>query len=399
MNISQTQYESNGADRSDAAICPFRIEISQSDLTDLQERIERTRWPASLPGAEWSRGVPVSYLKELAGYWRTGYDWRVHEAKLNEFPQYTTTMDGQKIHFLHVRSPEPDALPLIITHSWPNSVAEFLNIIGPLTNPRAYGGNPADAFHVVAPSLPGFAFSSFSEPSDERPWSIGRVARTWAELMSRLGYERYGAHGNDAGALVSPELAVIASGHMVGVHITSGLGIPSGDPAGLTELTEEDRAGLEQLAELFAGGSGYAPYLANRPQTLSYGMNDSPVALLAYLVERFKEFDGWPEAGTTQPGEPIDRDLLLTNATLYWLTGTAGTSSWTYYEGAAGMPINQTIVPTGLSHGGGSVIRRIAERKNNIVHWSDLPSSSHMVAMAAPEPLVGDIRKFYSKLR
>ncbi|WP_279581982.1 epoxide hydrolase family protein [Fodinicola feengrottensis] len=293
----------------------FRIEIAQARIDDLRQRLARTRWPAALPGARWSAGVPVDYLRELADYWRDAYDWREWEAKLNEFPQFTTEIDGQRVHFLHVRSQEPDALPLILTHSWPNTVAEFLDIIGPLTNPRAHGLDPAQAYHVVAPSLPGFAFSPFPAPADQRPWSIARVAQTWAELMSRLGYQRYGAHGNDAGALVTPQLAVIDAEHVVGSHITAGLGVPTGDPAEFAGLTAEETASLAEMAKHFTGGSGYGPYLTNRPQTLSYGFTDSPVAQLAFLVERFKEFDGWPTGGAgraDRPGQnPYQREHLL----------------------------------------------------------------------------------------
>ncbi|MFI6395790.1 epoxide hydrolase family protein [Nonomuraea sp. NPDC050540] len=358
---------------------PFTIDVPQADLDDLRERLARTRWPARLPGAEWSRGVPVAYLRELAGHWADGYDWRAWEAKMNAFPQFTTEIDGQRIHFFHVRSADPGALPLILTHSWPNSVAEFTELLGPLS----------EHFHVVAPSLPGFGFSPFPEPADERPWSVERVARTWAELMSRLGYERYGAHGNDAGALVSPQLAALFPEHVVGVHITGGLGMPT-EP--------EDQEGVDAwVVDMLSGaaGSGYAPYLAARPQTLAYGFSDSPVAQLAYLVERFKEFDGWHQAGST---DPVERDLVLTNASLYWLTGTGGSSSWTYYEGAAGLPIDQDVVPTGVSHGGPETFRRIAERKNTIVHWNDLDHPSHMLAMAAPGPLAADIRDFFGEL-
>ncbi|WP_327089257.1 epoxide hydrolase [Nonomuraea sp. NBC_01738] len=369
---------------------PFRIAIPQDDLDELKGRLRRTRWARQLPGG-WSRGVPVDYLRELATYWADGFDWRAQEAKLNAFDQFVTEIDGQPIHFLHVRSPEPHALPLIITHSWPNSIAEFLRVIGPLTDPRAHGLDPSVAFHVVAPSLPGFAFSQFPEPADERPWSVARVAETWAELMARLGYERYGAHGNDAGALVTPQLAVLDSEHVVGSLITSGLGVPTGDPAEFEGAGEEELAALGEMAAMWAGGSGYGPYLAARPQTLAHGFTDSPVAQLAYLVERFKEFDGW------SADEPIDRDLLLTNASLYWLTGTGGSSSWTYYEGAAGMPIDQRVVPTGVTHGGPPVMRRIAERKNDLVYWGDAHSPSHMVAMAAPEPLVSGIRTFFGE--
>ncbi|TDD09956.1 epoxide hydrolase [Nonomuraea deserti] len=371
----------------------FHLDIPQSDLDDLRDRLRRTRWARALPGG-WSRGVPAPYLRELAGHWADGFDWRAWEARLNAFPQFTTGIDGQTIHFLHARSPEPGAIPLIMTHSWPNSVTEFLNVIGPLTDPRRHGLDPAMAFHVVAPSLPGFAFSPFPEPADERPWSIERVARTWAELMRRLGYDRYGAHGNDAGAMVTPQLAALDSEHVIGSVITAGLGIHMGDPARLEGFSEAERAELADMAAWMTGGSGYGPYLANRPQTLAYGFTDSPVAQLAYLVERFKEFDGWG-AGS----EPIDRDLVLANASLYWLTGTGGSSSWTYYERAAGLPIDQRAVPTGVTHGGPAVMRRIAERGNDIVYWGEAHSPSHMVAMAAPDSLVAGIRAAFRTIR
>jgi hypothetical protein len=188
-------------------ISPFRIDIPQSALDDLHDRLARTLWPDELPGVGWSYGIPVSYVQRLAEYWRSGYDWRKHEAALNEYPQFTTEIDGQNIHFLHVRSPEPDALPLVLTHGWPGSIVEFMKIIGPLTDPRSHGGDPADAFHVVAPSIPGFGFSG---PTREAGWDLSRVARAWAELMSRLGYERYGAQGGDSGSVISPELGRVA---------------------------------------------------------------------------------------------------------------------------------------------------------------------------------------------
>ena len=373
----------------DTAIQPFRVETPQADLDDLQDRLGRTRWPGEVAGAGWSRGVPLDYLRELAGHWRDGFDWRAQEAGLNQVPQFTGVIDGQLIHFLHVRSPEPDALPLVITHSWPNSVAEFVALVGPLAD---------HGFHVVAPSLPGFGWSTFPEPADERPWTAERVARTWAELMARLGYERYGAHGNDAGAVVSPQLALVDAEHLVGVHMTGGVGVPTGDPTELDGLTDAERAGLERMAALFAGGSGYATYLANRPQTLAYGWLDSPVAQLAYLVERLAEFDGWP-AGPDALLPHLDRDQLLTTASLYWFTGTGGSSSWTYYDGAAGMPIDQAVVPTGVSHGGPDAFRRIAERGNDITQWSGREAASHMVAMVDADGLATDIAEFFAKTR
>ncbi len=224
-----------------ADIRPFRIDVPQADLDDLNDRLARTRWPDELPGVGWSYGVPVSYLKELAEYWRTSYDWRAYEAKLNEFPQFTTTIDGQDIHFLHVRSPEPNALPLIITHGWPGSIVEFMDIIGPLTDPRAHGGDPSDAFHVIAPSMPGFGFSG---PTHETGWDMSRIASAWAELMSRLGYERYGAQGGDTGSVISPMLGRIDAEHVVGVHVNGSLGFPTGDPQELAGLNEAELARL-----------------------------------------------------------------------------------------------------------------------------------------------------------
>ncbi|TWP44047.1 epoxide hydrolase [Lentzea tibetensis] len=332
----------------------FRIDVPQADLDDLRARLAQTRWPATLPGAE--RGVPVADLRALVDHWLDGFDWRAVEARLNAFPQFRTS-DG--IHFVHARSENPDAIPLIITHSWPNSVFEYVEVIEQLTRD----------FHVVAPSLPGFGFSALGD----EPWTIKRVAVRWAELMEELGYERYGAHGNDAGAMVTPELAAHAPDRVIGSHITGGLGM------------EEMLANVDWAS----AGSGYGAYLGRRPQTLSYGFTDSPVMQLAYLVERYREFDRGADALTP--------DQVLTNASLYWLTGTGGTSSWTYYEGQAGMPISQDVVPTGVSHGG--PFREQAEKNNDIVHWGDRESPSHMVAMAAPDSLVEDIREFFTLVK
>lgn len=380
------------------SVRPFTLAVPQAELDDLRRRIADTRWPTAL-SHRWDRGVPVPVLRELAERW-AALDWRAAEAELNGFGQYTTDIDGQTLHFLHVRSPEPDALPLLLTHSWPNSVAEFTRIIGPLTDPRAHGGDPAQAFHVVAPSLPGFGFAAFDKAPDPEPWSLDRVADLWAALMARLGYTRYGAHGNDAGALVTPKLALADPEHVVGSHITGGVGMPTGDPEELAGLDDKERAEVEFVMEMFggSGGSEYAPYLANRPQTLGYGLTDSPTALLAYLLERYTEFDGWPE-GDAAPEPAFDLDQFLTTVSLYWFGGTAASAMWPYYEGAAGMPIDQDRVPTGVSHGGSAAFRRLAERGNDIAHWADHESPSHMVAMADPGNLVLDLREFFGRLR
>jgi epoxide hydrolase len=385
---------------SDPEIRPFRIDIPQADLDDLRDRLARTRWPDELPGVGWTRGVPLGYLKELAGYWADGYDWPKQEARLNQFPQFTTTIDGQNIHFLHVRSPEPDALPLILTHGWPGSIVEFLNVIGPLTDPRAHRGDPADAFHLVIPSLPGYGLSG---PTHQIGWTTDRVATAWAELMARLGYQRYGAQGGDWGAFVAPQLGRIDPDHLVGVHLnaaTFGF-IPFGpvDPEELASFTDAERARLERLNTSTAGpGNGYFEVQATRPQTLAYALTDSPVGQLAWIAERFKE---WTWAAEV-PEDAVDRDQLLTNVMLYWLTGTARSSAELYYENThAGFSGQQPgTTPTGVAvFAGDYAIRRYAERTNHIVHWTEFDRGGHFAAMEAPDLLVGDVRSFFRLVR
>jgi pimeloyl-ACP methyl ester carboxylesterase len=386
--------------RGSHVIRPFRIDVPQSDLDDLHERLARTRWPDELRGVGWSRGVPLGYLKELAEYWRTHYDWRKHEAVLNEYPQFTTTIDGQNIHFLHVRSPEPDALPLILTHGWPGSVAEFLKVIGPLSDPRVHGGDPADAFHLVIPSIPGYGFSG---PTHDTGWAPGRVAMAWAELMDRLEYSRYGAQGGDWGAFVTPELGRAAPDRVVGVHVnaaTMGF-IPFGpvDPGELATFTEVEQARLARLGNFMADMNGYFQIQATRPQTLAYALADSPAGQLAWIVEKFKE---WTHPNSGLPEDAIDRDHMLTDVMLYWLTNTAGSSAMTYYETMHSYGGDQQpgTTPTGVAVFAEDVaIRRYAEQGHNIVHWSDFDCGGHFAAMEVPDLLVSDIRAFFRALR
>jgi pimeloyl-ACP methyl ester carboxylesterase len=376
-------------------IRPFRVEVPQAELDDLRTRLAGTRWPVALPGAEWSRGVPVAYLRELVEYWVDGYDWRAQEARLNEYPQFVTEIDGQTIHFLHVRSPEPDATPLVLSHGWPGSVVEFLDVIGPLTDPRAHGGDPADAFHVVIPSIPGFAFSG---PTADTGWDSNRTARAYAELMRRLGYERYGAQGGDYGAFIAPDLGRVDAEHVIGVHVNAAtLGfIPFG------EVSEEEQAGMTasekqrvaRLAHYMAEQNGYFQVQATRPQTLSYALADSPVGQLAWIVEKFKEW-------TDTDGMPVDRDHMLTNVMLYWLTNTGGTSANLYYESmhSGNWPV-PSQVPTGVANFAQDVaLRAYAEQGNNIVHWSEFERGGHFAAMEAPDLFVGDVRTFFGSLR
>jgi pimeloyl-ACP methyl ester carboxylesterase len=375
---------------------PFRLDIPQTELDDLQHRLAATRWPDELPGVGWSYGVQKDHLVELAEYWRTGYDWREHEARLNKVPQFTTTIDGQHVHFLHVRSPEPHATPLIITHGWPSTVYDFLDILGPLTDPRSHGGNPADAFHVVAPSVPGFAFSG---PTRETGWGVNRIARAWAELMRRLGYRRYGAQGGDFGSIVSPELGRIDPEHVIGVHVNAlaNAATPT-DPSELDMLSDAEREQAKENQRWWYGHSGYATQMSTRPQTLAYALNDSPAGQLAWNLEWFVDWDPTQTRRT-----PIDRDAILTNVTIFWLTATAGSAARLYLEAgteAWGRRPAPSPVPTGVANFlGDRAVRGLAELSNTITHWSEFPRGGHFASLQAPDLLVSDIREFFRPVR
>ncbi|MEV4488820.1 epoxide hydrolase [Micromonospora coxensis] len=372
------------------AITEFRIDVPDTELADLHRRLDATRWPRQLPGEGWQRGVPVAHLRELAGHWRHGYDWRGWEARLNTYAQFVTTIDGLDVHFLHVRSPEPDALPLLLTHGWPNSFVEFTELIGPLTDPRAHGGDPAQAFHVVVPSLPGFGFSAApTEPG----FSVARAGRMFAELMRRLGYDRYGVQGSDLGAYVAPEVARTDPAHVAGVYVTGGLGIPT--EADLPELDDAERAFHHQMQQWFGVGVDHHGLLRAAPQTFSYGWQDSPVGLLAWMMHKFKEFTWTADV----PEKAIDLDLLLTNIAVWWFTGTSGSSSWFMYDTTAfAWPQGQDLVPTGV-YSGSPGIRRIAEKRNRIVHWPEENPGSHFVAMDEPNAYAADLRTFFAMVR
>jgi epoxide hydrolase len=380
-------------DRPEAEIRPFRIDIPQADLDDLHDRLARTRWANELPldtsGPQagpvppgWEYGVPLDYVKNLVEYWRTRYDWRAWEARLNSYPQFTTTIDGQNIHFLHVRSPEPDATPLILTHGWPNTVVEYLGLVDPLTNPRANGGDPADAFHVVIPSLPGFGFSG---PTTVTGWDAQRTARAWAELMERLGYDSYGAHGNDAGAIVAPIQGRLDPGHLIGVHVNQIFSFPSGDPAEFEGLTQEELQYLQGFVERAV----HDKLQEAQPQTIAHALADSPAGQLAWSGQLF--------------GEALSPDEILTNVSIYWLTNTAASAARFYYENKhAEHPTGPTTAPIGLASFAFDFrpIRRFAERDySNIVSWSEYDRGSHWAAHDAPDLLVSDIRQFFRRFR
>ncbi|WP_040739166.1 epoxide hydrolase family protein [Nocardia tenerifensis] len=379
-------------------ITEFRIDIPQQRLDDLRARLDGTRWPAPLPGDGWDTGVPTAWLRELVDYWRTGYDWRAAEARLNSYAQYTTEIDGQLIHFLHVRSPEADALPLLMTHGWPGSVVEFLDVIGPLSDPRAHGGDPKDAFHLVIPSLPGFGFSG---PVAAAGWTIERIGAAWAELMNRLGYPRYGVQGGDVGAAVSPEVGRVAPESVAGVHLNGPgpypqLPLPEAEFA---SLTERERHRIGRIEAFMREEFGYIAIQSTRPQTLAYGLTDSPVGQLAWIMDKFRE---WTHPRNENPDSIIDRDLLLTNAMLYWLNGTAGSAAYVGYaqESPWGPPKSNSGVPTAalvLAHDVG--IRRYVETENTITRWNDVDRGGHFAALEEPELLTADVREFFRDLR
>jgi len=358
--------------REDAAIEPFRIAIPQADLDDLQLRLARTRWPEELPGVGGAYGLPLGYVRDLVTHWRTGYDWRDWEARLNAQPQFTTAIDGQNIHFLHVRSPRPDALALILSHGWPGSIVEYLDVI-PLLR---------EDFHLVIPSLPGFAFSG---PTRETGWGSRRIARAWSVLMARLGYTRYGAVGNDAGSLISPEVGRIDPEHVAGVHVAQIYSLPSGDPAELEALTAEERRQLDMLRWFRENMMAYHRLHSTQPQTLAFALADSPAGQLAWNSQLF--------------GDAVDPDFILTNVMLYWLTGTAASAARWYYEDAhAEPPAGPTTTPIGVAAFAGdfSGIRRLADRDHrNIVRWSTFDRGGHYAAHQAPELLAGDVREFF----
>jgi pimeloyl-ACP methyl ester carboxylesterase len=365
-------------------IRPFRVDVPESTLDDLRERLERTRWPDELPDGE-GRGVSLGYIKGLADYWRTGYDWRRAESRLNGYPQFTTEIDGQNDHFLHVRSPESNAFPLIATHGWPGSVVEFLDAVGPLTDPRSHGLDPAVAFDLVIPSLPGYGFSG---PTRDAGWDNVRIARAWVELMRRLGYQRYGAVGNDAGSMISPEVGRLDPEHVLGVHVTQIFSFPSGDPAEMADLTEEEQGEMQTLQWFYTNKFSFNTLMAQQPQTLAFAINDSPAGLLAWNGQLL--------------GDDLEPDFALDNVMLYWLTGTAASAARLYHENAHGSrPAEPTTLPLGLAAFAGdfSGIRRFAERDHrNIVRWSRFDRGGHFAPHKAADLWSTDVREFFREL-
>jgi epoxide hydrolase len=372
----------------------FRVEVPDDDLDDLRHRLARARWPSQAPEPGWEQGTDLAYLRELVAYWRDGFDWRAQERRLNRLDHFLTEIDGQRIHFVHARSRHPRALPLVLSHGWPGSVVEFLDVFAPLADPP----DPDDAFHVVAPSLPGYGFSG---PVSEPGWHPRRIADAFTALMAQLGYPRYGVQGGDWGSIVSQNMADLAPERVAGLHLNFvTVSRPSGERD--QELDPDERASVERLAAFRATGAGYSAIQGTKPQTLGYALDDSPTGLAAWIVEKFR---AWSDCGGDVE-RSFTKDQLLTNVTLYWLTRTATSSARLYYEmrkaGRAALPRARVDVPTGIANYPGEIARpprRWVEHRYRVTHWVDQPRGGHFAAMEVPDLFVDDLRAFFRTVR
>jgi pimeloyl-ACP methyl ester carboxylesterase len=377
------------------AVKPFRIAVGDDVLADLKARLGHTRWPEAEPVDDWSQGVPIKWLQEVCRYWGETYDWRKREAQLNRFPQFTTEVDGLDIHFVHARSPHPNALPLVITHGWPGSIVEFHKVIEPLVDPTAHGGDAGDAFHVICPSLPGFGFSAKPRTTG---WGVDRIARTWAELMARLGYGHYGAQGGDWGSAVTTAIGALDAEHCAAIHITLAM---SSRPQVQGEPTMEEARALKGIKYYADWDSGYSKQQSTRPQTVGYALTDSPAGQAAWILEKFW---AWTDCGG-HPESVLTRDELLDNVMLYWVTATAASSARLYWEsfGPERRSVHKVGVPTGVAVFPREIVPPVRHwmeaNFGNIQHWTEMPKGGHFAAFEQPTLFVDDVRAFFRKFR
>ncbi|MGW6332975.1 epoxide hydrolase family protein [Nocardia rhamnosiphila] len=375
---------------------PYTISVGEDQLEDLRRRLRGTRWPDREPVQDWSQGVPVAYMQEVCSYWLERYDWRGVEARLNAFPQIRTTVDGVGIHAIHVRSPEPDAMPLLMTHGWPGSVVEFLDVIGPLTDPARHGGDSKDAFHVVCPSIPGFGFSD--KPA-KTGWGCERIADAWVEVMTRLGYDRFAVEGGDFGALISKDVAKQHPERVIGLHLSSPCRFPTADE---TPENDSERAALERIGKYVGEEAGYAAVQSTRPQTIGYGLVDSPIAQAAWLLQGFWSWTHFDE----HISEVFTLDQLLDNVMMYWLTSSGVSSArayWESYASALNRSAEPITVPMGMSVHPADITRlarRWVETEfTDIRYWNEVARGGHFGAFEQPSQFTDEIRGFYRDLR
>jgi epoxide hydrolase len=377
----------------DTAVRPFRIDVPDEVLDDLRRRLSQTRWPESEPVDDWSQGAPLAWIQDMCSYWGTEYDWRAREALLNRFDQFTTTIDGLDIHFVHQRSPHADARPLVITHGWPGSIVEFHKVIEPLTHPTEHGGAASDAFHVVCPTLPGFGFSG--KPTTTG-WGVERIADAWAALMARLGYDRYFAQGGDWGSAVTRSIGGQDPQHCAAIHITLAMGTRprlDGDP------TPEEQRAMKGAEYYSAWDSGYSKQQATRPQTVGYGLADSPAGQAAWILEKFW---AWTDCNG-HPENVLNRDELLDNLMMYWATNSATSSARIYWESFGKARAVNLDVPVGVTVYPKEIVPPVRAWMEadypNIVHWSEQPKGGHFAAFEQPELFVDDIRTCFRQFR
>lgn len=379
-----------------SAITPFNVNIPQSQLDDLAQRLANTRWPEEETCDDWSQGIPLDYTRSLAQYWANDYDWRRFETKLNSWPGFMTTIDGIDIHFIHQRSPHEDALPLIISHGWPGSLVEFHKVIDALADPVSHGGKAEDAFHVVVPCLPGYGFSGKPSRTGTTVTAIGKL---WGQLMERLGYDRYVAQGGDWGSMITQSIALTETEHCAGIHINMPIVAP--DP--MDNLTEMEQKALEDMGRYSEVGSGYSKQQSTYPQTLGYGLADSPVGQMAWIVEKFYNWTDCERDGTRLPENVLSRDELLDNVMLYWLNNASASSARLYWESFNSPDISPITIPVGCSifpHEIFRCSRRWAEgRYSNLIHWNELDKGGHFAALEQPELYLQEVRSCFSALR
>lgn len=376
----------------------LELAVPEPVLVDLRERLTRTRLPNAIEGIGWEQGTDRDYLPTLLDHWRDEYDWRACEARLTAHREHVIEVDGQRIHALVAPSPHEDALPLLLVHGWPGSITEFLDVLGPLTDPPAHGGDAADAFHVVAPSLPGFGLSG---PTHRRGWHPRRIAEACLRLMAELGFDRFGAQGGDWGSIVTANVADLAPDRVVGLHLNF---VTVSPPKDGVPLTEQEQADLARIYAWRKDGAGYQEIQGTRPQTLGYALEDSPAGLCAWIVEKFR---AWSDLGPDGDLERVfTRDRLLDNITLYWVTGTGTSSCRIYWEmrqaGRSAVPQDVVRVPTGVANFPGEVTklpRPWVERRYNVVHWTEPPRGGHFAAMEVPDLFVDDVRRFFRQVR
>jgi pimeloyl-ACP methyl ester carboxylesterase len=379
-------------------ITPFTVSVPDSELQALRQRLRQTRWPdrETVPG--WEQGVPLDYARELARYWTEDYDWRRCEALLNSWPQFTTEIDGIDIHFIHRRSPEPGALPLILSHGWPSSVAEFRKVIDKLADPVAHGGRAADAFHVVVPSLPGYGFSG--KPSGSGT-SVEKIGRMWGKLMARLGYQRYVAQGGDWGSMITQSMGQSETDHCAGIHVTMPIVAP--DPDTMDDLTDFEQGALDALNYYSQSDSGYSKQQSTRPQTLGYALADSPVGQMAWIVEKYHSWMDCERDGVKHPEHVLGKDELLDTVSIYWLSNSAASSARLYWEsfgspnlGPITMPVGCSIFPKEIFRSS----RRWAEQRfSQLIHWNQLERGGHFAAQEVPDVFVAELRDCFARLR